>query len=266
MPGTSSKYVGLFRLSFKTGTVYRGDLIALFLLRMMFPLVMILVWTAAYATTGITTIAGFTLFGLYSYFLTTAAIEALRSDMDGMINSDVRTGGIAVFLVRPITYIMNIAVADIARVAIGVLTLTLPLLIITVLFAHIALTAQLVAVFIVELVFAYLVSGLLGVLMGLLSVYFTNSNGMIGTMNTLMSFFGGVLVPLTFFPTFLSNVALFLPFQFMYYIPAATFSGAISISTALASLPIGAGWIIALFLLTKLSWRAAKKHINAVGV
>ena len=79
MFGSIDKYLGLLDVRLKNSWVYRGDFVIILLLRVMFPLTMIFVWTAIYTTTGTSSIAGFSLFSLYSYFLVTAAVSPIRS-------------------------------------------------------------------------------------------------------------------------------------------------------------------------------------------
>ncbi|MDE1868806.1 MAG: ABC-2 family transporter protein [Candidatus Micrarchaeota archaeon] len=260
------KYYGLFRIRAKGITVYKGDFVVTLLLRVLFPVLMIFVWTAVYVTTGTTKIAGFSLLGIYAYFLITASLAPFRSDIDDMIGSDVLTGAIAVFLVRPITYLLDSIITDLSTVVVGFFTLTVPILALAVLFVPLNASLLLFGLFGVEAIAAYLISMLLEIMVGLLAVYFTSYAGMAAVINRCMSFFGGGLLPLSFFPSQISTVLSYLPFQFLYYVPAATLSGSISVQSSLFSLAIAAIWIVGLFVAAKFAWRAAKKHINAVGV
>ena len=78
-------------------------------------------------------------------------------------------------------------------------------------------------------------------------------------------FFGGSAVPLWFYPEFLQKVSLCLPFRYVSYEAINIYLGKYTIEDCLGKILISLIWLLALWGIGHLMWRAAQKRIEING-
>ncbi|HEY8742252.1 MAG TPA: ABC-2 family transporter protein, partial [Chloroflexota bacterium] len=79
--------------------------------------------------------------------------------------------------------------------------------------------------YLLSLVLGYLVSVLIGLVIGLVSFWTLQTWGVLAIYQYVSQFFTGALVPLVFFPAWLRRVADLLPFQAQAFIPLSLYMG-----------------------------------------
>lgn len=77
--------------------------------------------------------------------------------------------------------------------------------------------------------------------------------------------FGGMLFPLTYLSGGVKQMAFFLPFQFMYYIPNSYLLGIRDYRNFLSDLRLYIGWFLFFFLVGQLIWKLGIKKYEAFG-
>jgi ABC-2 type transport system permease protein len=89
------------------------------------------------------------------------------------------------------------------------------------------------------------------------------------TYKLLSGFFSGALLPLTFFPVAVQKIMFFLPFQYVFYIPAMVYTGNVHMAgldfSVSAILSIQALYVIIMFFASDILYRAGIKHFTGVG-
>ncbi len=261
------KYLAGARIGIKSDIAYRMDWVLFVAFQIVSPFVMIFVWNAIYAHTGVTTIGGFRLYELYAYFFVIGAAAGLSSlQLQGAMEAEIQSGSIAVSFTRPLGYVAQLVSGDLSGKLFAMAIVSVPILIIVTLVLGLHMSAALVLLFALELAIGYVIATLIGFIIGSLSVFFTDIGGFAAVVESVALLLGGAIVPFTMFPQLLVSIVSVLPFQFMFYVPAATFVGAISLSDAVGTFTVALVWILVLYVCAALLWNRARRSINAVGV
>jgi ABC-2 type transport system permease protein len=87
-------------------------------------------------------------------------------------------------------------------------------------------------------------------------------NWAIGALTTL---FSGAFLPLWFFPDGWATVAKLLPFQFLGFVPAATWMGELTGTDLRSTIGVGIIWSGLLLSLTRLLWDRATQQLVVQG-
>ena len=78
-------------------------------------------------------------------------------------------------------------------------------------------------------------------------------------------FFGGLLLPIAFFPDWLRAIAEALPFQSMMYVPTAIFLGKVTGGAILLGLGQQLGWFLVIYLIGRALLRVATRRLVVQG-
>lgn len=111
-------------------------------------------------------------------------------------------------------------------------------------------------------VLAFGIYSQVNLLVGIAAVFTEHTIGLQRSKNAMMDLFGGVLLPITFFPEWAQQVLLLLPFQAVTYTPVAMYLGKFGVLSGLA---IQAAWLVLLALLVRFSWRRALDRLTVHG-
>jgi ABC-type uncharacterized transport system permease subunit len=119
--------------------------------------------------------------------------------------------------------------------------------------------------YMVSLGLGYLVAVLMGLTLGLAAFWTTEIGGVLTIYAFANQFFGGVLVPLWFFPPLLRRVAGLLPFQAQAFIPLSLYTGQVAGTEALQALGLQLFWVVVLSALARLMWQRAMYRVVIQG-
>ena len=79
-------------------------------------------------------------------------------------------------------------------------------------------------------------------------------------------FFGGAMIPLTFFPEWANTVLAYTPFPYIVHFPMKVFFGEIDLNTILINIGILIFWTIIFYFISKLIWNKGKYSYTGVGI
>lgn len=116
----------------------------------------------------------------------------------------------------------------------------------------------------ISLILGGILFALLEALTGLTGFWLTEIRPVTRLKETVISLFGGMLIPITLMPQALFNLANILPFKYMFYVPISILLG----KSANAFLDVGIQivYIILFYAVYKLVWSLGIKKYEAVGV
>jgi len=120
------------------------------------------------------------------------------------------------------------------------------------------------AAFVLSLVFAFAVSQLITLLMGLSSFWTLEVGGTTMLFGVVRTFLSGTVIPLWFMPGWLRTIADVLPFQAATFTPLSIYFGRPT-GGLLAALGVQAGWVIVLFGLCSWVWSRAQRRVVIQG-
>ncbi len=181
-----------------------------------------------------------------------------RSVYDGTIGED---------MLRPV----NLQIFHIAQQLGGTLfnafAYSLPLLLVGVIFYGIlppAGTAYFGA-FLLSGILGRIIAGLVNLIIGYSAFWLMNNWFMVYFERALMMLFGGLLVPLWFYPSWLASAAAYLPFRYVNYAALELYLGRIPLDGPPAVLAAQLSWVLVLLCAERLIWVRAQKKITVQG-
>ena len=266
----------LLRIGLAEALAYRAEMLVWMLTTTM-PLVSMVLWQSAAQGTQL----GPTKLGsaeLTAYFLLTLIVRLSTSSwVLWLLTEDIRSGALAQRLLRPVHPLLGYVASQLASMPLrGALVLPLALALLWKLSQH-SLThdpAQ-VALFVLSLPGAWLLSFLSMTFVGLLAFYIDSAAGLFYVWVGLYTIFSGYLIPLVLLPAWLGKLATWLPFQYMLEVPVRmllgwpiaggardTVAGRLE---ALQSLGIQYLYAGVLLLAVILLWRAGLKRYASYG-
>lgn len=246
-------YTYRFNLAVELATL----LVEIFLLKV--------VWTAVYA--GRPSVAQIDLSSLIAYLtLVNLQFWFLPNLLASYIPDRVRQGLVAFDLARPVSYSSQM-LANQAGSTLGTLLNLMVVFPLAILVGGIAPPTSLRAVifYLVSTVLAYLISALIGLLLGMVAFWTLETEGFLAIYYFVNRFFAGTLVPLWFFPPVLRTAASLLPFQALAFVPVAIYLGKLDGADLLRALALQLFWVVALSVVARIAWARAVRRVVVQG-
>lgn len=218
------KYTWLGLISARSNLAYLGEVMARTLFLAVILYIFLQLWRVTYAETGAARLGGLTLPQMLWYLAMTEAIilSAPRVSID--IDQDVRTGALAVQLIRPLDYpLARLCTTLGERVIRFSLNVVVAAAIALVLVGPIAFTPAGLALFVLALPLAFVLDFLGLFLIGLGAFWLEDTSGLTLIYSRVTMILGGMLIPLELFPAALQPALRSLPFASMVYAPARMF-------------------------------------------
>jgi ABC-2 type transport system permease protein len=181
-------------------------------------------WRVTYQETQVTQLGGFTLAQMFWYLGITEAIVLSSSGVSRKVDEDVRTGALAVQLVRPVSYPFYQLWSNLGeRLVRFSLNLCVSAILAFYFVGPIPLSLLGIGWFIVVLLIALILDFWCIFLVGLGAFWLEDTNGLILIYTRLKTLLGGMMIPLELFPDNWQPILQNLPFASILYGPARLF-------------------------------------------
>jgi ABC-2 type transport system permease protein len=258
------KYWAIFQTTLANSLAYPGELVGRSLMILPFMWIFYQLWKVTFAAAGSDTINGLSLHDTMWYLMMAETIELSRPRVAHTIGENVKDGSIAYLLNKPydfLVYQFSVSMGETIFRALmtaifgGAMVWWLagpppdlrswPLTIIAVLGAW---------------VLNFLVNGMMG-----LAAFISEEVAPFEWIYQKFAFiFGGLLIPLDFYPQWLKTIAYALPFPAMMYGPARLF---VSLDASLFASVLGqqAIWILVLGIALVLAYRHGLTYLTVNG-
>ncbi|NMG08144.1 ABC-2 family transporter protein [Brasilonema sp. UFV-L1] len=222
-------------------------------------------WRVTYAETNAEQLGGLTLSQMLWYLGITESIVLSSPQVAAEVDEDVRTGALAVQLIRPVSYPLYRLWSSLGertvRFALNIaITVGLALLFV----GPIPLSLGGILLFVLALPLAFVLDFLTTFLVGLGAFWLENTSGIMLIYSRITMILGGMLIPLELLPESWQPLLKALPFASILYGPARlfvrpdlAFAGELLLRQGVA--------IGVLSLLVALVYRTAVKRIHAHG-
>jgi ABC-2 type transport system permease protein len=228
--------------------------------------VIILIWNAVFATRS--SVGGYNWPEMKSYLIISLFMSALVSgSSEYRISRQIRTGNIAVELLRPVDYQKTSLAITLGNslsegLLVGVACLGFsfalgPALMPPDALAWLGFGAAVVLSFATKFLLVYV--------FGLVCFWTTSLMGISWLRKGFTDFFSGALIPLAFFPDWLRQTADWLPFRNIVWIPACAWSGRLQGGALLAALGVSLAWVLVLWFLGRFIWWRAMRKVTIQG-
>ncbi len=262
------KYMPFFRASMMNMFIYRGTIWLWMLVDVFQFVMMIFLWKSVYQFNDV--ISGFTFNEMLIYFLLTNLFYVF-TEVDAVfaMSEEIKEGRISLYLVKPISYKARLFTEILGR-AMGVLLLLTPIVIITgIVLTFIFNIAWTVTI--IEVLVAILYIPLILLMMfefsfffGTLVIHTSNEFGLVIFMSVFTRVMSGQLIPLSFYPQYLLNIVLYMPFRFISY-PPLILLDKVSMSDALTGLAVLACWVIGFKIINHFVYKSSIKKMVVFG-
>ncbi|MGC7871356.1 ABC transporter permease [Desulfosporosinus sp. SYSU MS00001] len=267
MIGTLRMY-GVFTCkSFQRAAAYRFDAWTRILGNVIMLFLWGVIWYALYRGKG--SVENVPFHSMLSYILISQALQGIHGAGTPLweIQERVRTGDIAMEMLRPYDYPLRMLFTDLGSILFYFLTAILPIYtIIFLVFKPIMpSTFSQGVLFIVSVILGYLIRYSIELTFGLFTFWLVETGGVEDVFYFSISLFSGSVVPLWFFPNWLEHVALYLPFQGIYFVPNSIFVGQLSGHALWAGLFTQVLWLVLCYALLRFVWVKASKRIVVQG-
>ena len=141
------------------------------------------------------------------------------------IAGQVRSGKLELDLLKPVNFISFMLMHNFGEFVTSILMFGIPGYLFAVLILKVQAPASPAnaALFILSLFLGYLIFFAFNMLVGMLSIVTLNISSYTWTIDTIVAFASGMVVPLTLFPHKLRTFLYFLPFQNLYFAPLSIY-------------------------------------------
>jgi ABC-type uncharacterized transport system permease subunit len=259
-------YISMIAIGIKDELAYKLDYTISLFFKFINVLFMILIWSAIYLGTGVSSIRGLSLPNIYVYFFVIYALRGVANmDLPEVIEDDIQDGTIATAYTRPLRYPIQVFMRGAARDILAMLFITIPFFVIAVLISHVTLTFSTVLLLLAEILIGYVLVNLIGFLIGMTAVKLVNIGSLESITWSTLLLLGGGIVPLNMMPPVVQHILYLSPFAIMLYIPATTFLGTVSQRIITTNILASLAWAALLIVIAFIAWGKVRRQITSAG-
>lgn len=191
----------------------------------------------------------------------------LFNAVDSIINDKVKTGDLALDLLKPCDLMGYIFAQALGRSYGAFFVNTLPTFLVA--FPLLRLEHPTSLIHFVSFLLSFLLAQLallcLNFLVGLLAFWFLDINGFLFAKNVCILLLSGGFIPLWFFPDVLGRVLRALPFAAIYHLPLSIYVGRISTAELVIELSRQLAWVLVLLIASRVAFNLGKRKLIFQG-
>lgn len=254
----------LVRVGFAEAIAYRAEMLV-WVLSTTMPLIMLALWSAVAADAPV---GRFDQKDFVGYFLATFIVRQLTGAwLAWQLSFEVRTGTLAMRLLRPLHPMVSYAVENLAALPLR-LVVALPVAILALLLVGsraLPRSPALWGVWALAVLGGWLITFLANGIIGCLALWTGSSVKVMDVWLVAFMVFSGYLVPVELFPGAMRTVVAWLPFRYQIGFPVEVMTSAYELPHALVMLARQWAFVLALLLLLNLVWRRGLRRFAAYG-
>jgi ABC-2 type transport system permease protein len=258
----------MLRLALQEALQYRIESGIWFLWDVLPPIAMAFLWLTAYQEQ--TTVAGYDLSEMLLYTLGVMVLRTMiTSHIEWSLDFEIRQGLLSTYLVKPFNVWGFWFVDESAWKVMRAIWLT-PVLIGWVIWlgptiGMVKLAPDRLLLLLVSIILGYGVCFFMKLCLGFVGFWTNDITGTTTLYEVTANILGGVIIPLALLPDWLRTIATFLPIQAVYSIPLSVLLAKDAGADPLVGIAIQLGWIVGLWLLALVMWRAGLRRYESVG-
>lgn len=248
------------------GMIYRLGFLFTILGNVIYLGVAYYLWKSIYQNA--VTLRGLTFDQTFLYVgLGSAIFILLKTYTDWFLNSEVREGMIASYLIKPIDIGAYFLATSFGSMLLNITIVSIPTLLMLVFVFKIHFIIGIgLFLFPISLLLAFLVSFYIDYAVGLACFYTESVWGLSSTKDIIVTVLSGALIPLQFFPATMQKILIWLPFQAIYHTPLTMITQPDqTIGVFLQMMFVQLMWAGILFVATRLFYNQAIKMIRVAG-
>lgn len=264
-------YGGFARAGAQGAMMYKLNFLGFFLGESLYCFVMFFIWRAVFAASGESTFMGFTMTDMTLYvFLANIVGFLTNTDSTQALAEEIRDGNIIMRMIKPVNVDLSILATELGDKAVMSAFIFLPVMVGVEIYRYFALgyvafNILTFLAFIVSVVLSYILSFYLNLIFGYLAFWLMNIWGFSILKGSIIKFFSGSLIPLSFFPDIVGDIFEQLPFASMVYTPVMVYMGKIQGLELAICFGKQILWILVFIGIAKIMWQWAKKRLAVQG-
>lgn len=183
-------------------------------------------WSAVYKFSNVTVISGFSFATLMWFLLMSESVTFTDSGrpISKKISEEIKSGEIAYSLNKPYNFIAYNYAYYIGPALTSIfITFALGFVLFAFLVGLPVVNPAIIPFVTLTVIFSVTINFLIYLSIGLLSLWFEDISAFLWMQQKFVFILGGMLLPLEFFPKFLQDIAINLPFAYIAYAPAKLF-------------------------------------------
>lgn len=261
----SRVYLEFAKKSFQNNIVYRMDYLAGVLNAIVMIFVNISIWKAIYEEEEALDGVQFKI--VATYIVLSFLMQVVYMMDEYFIEGKVRSGLISSDLLKPINFNLYIFSYNLGTTCFRLLMQLAPALVLSIFLFNLLppFSTAMFFYFFVSAVLGYLVLYNLNYIVWMSSFWFYWTFSLVTIKDAAVMIFSGALIPLWFMPQWLIDFIKLTPFDSIFYTPIRVYLGMLPQNEILESMARQGVWVIILFALGRLLWKAAAKKLVVQG-
>lgn len=223
-------------------------------------------WKALYR--GKDMVLGVTVDTMMTYTVISSAISVvLITNVERRLQNSVRTGTIAVDMVRPVNIFKVFFAEDLGNLTALVFQNLIPILIVGAVLIGVPKPASPISLLLfgVSLFLAYCINYLLAVLFGMLAFSIIEMDALFQVKKHLIRLLSGSIIPIWFMPQWFAAVLKCLPFVYLYQMPLDMYIGKYTPQSLVWGLGVQCVWVIGLYFVYQIRQKSVIKQLMVQG-
>ncbi|RBW68121.1 ABC transporter permease [Bacillus taeanensis] len=261
-----AKYIEMIRIRFLMMLAYRTNYYSGILIYSINIGAYYFLWTAIYSGKG--ELEGLSVIQMTTYIAVAWMARAFYfNNIDREIAQEIKEGKVAVELIRPYHYLLMKLMQGLGEGIFRFAFFSVPGLIIVSFIFPFNFSGELSVwvFFFLSLLFSFIINTQINLIVGILTFFFYNNDGLIRAKRVVIDLFSGLLLPISFYPVWAQTVMGYFPFQAISYIPSMIFTEGFIGSEITNALLFQVFWAFVLIIPIQLLWMLAKKQLIVQG-
>ncbi|MCL2213649.1 MAG: ABC-2 family transporter protein [Treponema sp.] len=259
------KYIAFFSGAFKSQISYHLATVMGFFGSLLLVVIQFFLWSSLIGS-GVR--QGITVNDIIAFVILTEAVSALtRGNFANELGDSIRDGSVVMHFLRPVSYQLYLFSVHTGKNVYRLVTQVIPVVILCALviglppppdFSHLIVFMALTLSGVIIMFQLIYITGLLA--------FWTQATWYLSWyLGAGVTFFGGTVVPLWFYPRFLERLTVYLPFRYISFEGINYYLGKASLENSMFSLCVSFSWVLLLFLIGQLIWIKAQRKITING-
>lgn len=262
------KYYKVFILSFKETMIYRFSWISRYLFGIVPIIVTVMLWRVIFRT-GQGNFHGFTEANMIFYIVLSRVLSVIMTpEFHWDVNHEIKKGELSKYLLRPINYLIYWASKFLANVLhnsfLGIFLIGFTILIYNV-NLQIRISSVYLLLFILSIMLGTILYFLIYFNVALLTFKFINVASFFYTVDMLIEFLSGVIIPLDFLPDSLFKMLSFTPFPYLLSFPLDIVLERVGTQKMMFGLIVQLIWICILLFFSTINWKKGLELYEGAG-
>lgn len=261
-----SLFFSFFKLAFKEKYTYRFNFYVSIISSMLVLFIQVNVWQALYNNQ--TSIDGVTLNQMIIYILiSTIIVRLTQSTAVNQIGSKIETGAIISDFMKPVNFKSYILAEDLANNFFRLIFTSLPISLVAFLIFDIKISSSFLTILltIISVIFGVLIAFYIYYIFALTVFWLETSWYIPFLITATFTLFSGSQIPIWFYPSWLEQLTLILPFRFTIFEPISIFLGRYTFTESLYVFFYQLCWLGGLYIIERLLWLRVQNKIVIHG-